>query len=490
MTLGVHRSTSSTVARDPIAGRSRFGSQLSPERPWRRTAPWHVAALIATDSLVALVAATAMSQVLFSAVESLALGLLACVVFPLATWLCGGYRVRHMAVGNGELRTMARVVGLLSVLALVLQGLSIVALPAVLVLQVVVLTACLSGLARLAQRAIIRRLRGEGRLSRRTLLVGPSHSLRPVFDALQHDQVHGMSIVGVCTPENDDADGPTGGPVIGTYASVPEIAANLDVDSVVVAADAMGPAELRRLGWSMRDLPVTLFVLPPLTDVAPHRLRMEPMADTPLLAVSFTESPYQQLVKATVDRVAGSALLLLALPIILTAGVVVRVTSRGPAFFAQTRVGCNGELFTMHKLRSMYEDAEERLAELESHSDGNGMLFKMRDDPRVTPVGKILRRLSIDELPQLWNVVRGDMSLVGPRPALPREVAAYEGDIHHRLRVKPGLTGLWQVSGRSNLSAERSVRLDLSYTDNWTVATDLKILLKTARAVLRSDGAY
>lgn len=186
----------------------------------------------------------------------------------------------------------------------------------------------------------------------------------------------------------------------------------------------------------------------------------------------------------------GLVMFLVALPIILTAALAVRLTSAGPAFFAQRRVGRGGEEFTMWKLRSMVVNAEAQVADLAASSDGNGMLFKMRTDPRVTPVGGLLRRLSMDELPQLWNVVKGDMSLVGPRPPLPHEYEQYHDATHRRLRVKPGLTGLWQVSGRSDLPWEESVRLDLRYVDNWSPAMDLQILWKTIRAVTSGSGAY
>jgi len=168
----------------------------------------------------------------------------------------------------------------------------------------------------------------------------------------------------------------------------------------------------------------------------------------------------------------------------------VRLTSRGPAFFRQRRIGVDGREFTMWKLRSMYVDAEERKAALLIRSDRDGLMFKMHDDPRITRVGKLLRRYSVDELPQLWNVVRGDMSLVGPRPPLPQEVDAYHDAVYRRLRVRPGLTGLWQVSGRADLSWDESVRLDLRYVDNWSVAMDLMILWKTGRAVFGGSGAY
>ncbi|MDV3206279.1 MAG: exopolysaccharide biosynthesis polyprenyl glycosylphosphotransferase, partial [Rhodococcus ruber] len=196
-------------------------------------------------------------------------------------------------------------------------------------------------------------------------------------------------------------------------------------------------------------------------------------------------------VKNIFDRVAALAIVALLAPLLLAIALAIRVTSAGPVLFRQTRVGRDGRTFTMFKFRSMVVDAEDRLAELADRSDGNGILFKMREDPRVTRVGRVIRRYSLDELPQLFNVVTGDMSLVGPRPPLECEVACYgEDGARRRLFVKPGLTGLWQVSGRSNLSWEESVRADLRYVENWTFALDLSILRRTLRAVLHSDGAY
>jgi exopolysaccharide biosynthesis polyprenyl glycosylphosphotransferase len=196
------------------------------------------------------------------------------------------------------------------------------------------------------------------------------------------------------------------------------------------------------------------------------------------------------MLKSIFDRVVGCLLLLGVSPILLVTALLVKLTSRGPVLFRQTRVGRGGEQFKMLKFRTMVADAEARKAELHALNEGNGILFKMRDDPRITKVGKYLRRFSIDELPQLLNVLRGDMSLVGPRPPLPAEVALYAIDDARRMLVKPGLTGLWQVSGRSDLTWEESMRLDLRYADNWSIALDLLILWKTARAVLGSDGAY
>jgi lipopolysaccharide/colanic/teichoic acid biosynthesis glycosyltransferase len=170
--------------------------------------------------------------------------------------------------------------------------------------------------------------------------------------------------------------------------------------------------------------------------------------------------------------------------------IAVKVSSHGPVLFRQVRIGMDGNEFTMLKFRSMVVDAEQRRAELMARDDGNGVLFKLKRDPRVTRVGAIIRRFSLDELPQLFNIISGDMSLVGPRPPLPEEVAGYSNDASRRLRVRPGLTGLWQVSGRSDLSWEESLRLDLRYVDNWTLALDLAILWRTLRAVIRGAGAY
>jgi exopolysaccharide biosynthesis polyprenyl glycosylphosphotransferase len=200
--------------------------------------------------------------------------------------------------------------------------------------------------------------------------------------------------------------------------------------------------------------------------------------------------PLRQAVKLVFDRVAAAILLLLLAPVLIGIGLMVRLGSSGPALFTQTRVGRNGRSFRMVKFRSMVVDAESRLDEIVGSNEQDGPLFKMREDPRVTRVGRFLRRSSIDELPQLFNVLTGSMSLVGPRPPLPSEVATYGDDVWERLRVKPGITGLWQVSGRSDLSWEESVRLDLHYVHSWSLWLDMVVLCKTARAVLRADGAY
>ncbi len=230
---------------------------------------------------------------------------------------------------------------------------------------------------------------------------------------------------------------------------------------------------------------------PALTDIAGPRIHTQQVAGLPLIHVTTpTLEGGQRVAKRLFDVLAASILLLLTAPVFVVAGLAVKITSQGPILFRQERVGIQGRHFQMLKFRSMVVNAEQRLSELEAENEGNGVLFKIKDDPRITPLGKILRRYSIDELPQLANVFAGSMSLVGPRPPLPKEVAGYERDVRRRLLVKPGLTGLWQISGRSDLSWKDSVRLDLYYVENWSLAGDVVILLKTARAVVHSSGAY
>jgi exopolysaccharide biosynthesis polyprenyl glycosylphosphotransferase len=219
---------------------------------------------------------------------------------------------------------------------------------------------------------------------------------------------------------------------------------------------------------------------------------VRPVAGLPLLHVEEPElSGVRQAMKVTVEWVFATAAFLLALPLLVVLAIIVRLDSDGAPLFRQTRVGKNGREFTVYKIRTMRADAESLLDSLrEQNESSDGLLFKIRKDPRVTRVGGFLRKFSLDELPQLWNVVRGDMALVGPRPPLPGEVAQYGTEVARRLLVRPGITGLWQVSGRSNLSWDDSVRLDLYYVENWSFALDAMIVWKTFFAIFRNEGAY
>jgi exopolysaccharide biosynthesis polyprenyl glycosylphosphotransferase len=261
----------------------------------------------------------------------------------------------------------------------------------------------------------------------------------------------------------------------------------------VLSCPEIDGVELRRLAWQLERDSIDLVVASTLVDVAGDRTTIRPIDGVPLLHVEHPRlKGGRRLVKAVFDRVGALVLLTLLAPPMLIIAALVRFApgERGPVIFRQQRVGKDGRPFVLFKFRSMYVDAEARLAELREHNETAAGLFKIRKDPRVTRVGRWLRRLSLDELPQLLNVLRGEMSLVGPRPPLPSEVAKYPADMRRRLVVKPGLTGLWQVSGRSDLSWEDTIRLDLTYVENWSLAMDLAILARTLGAVIRSAGAY
>ncbi|MFJ6346477.1 sugar transferase [Pseudarthrobacter oxydans] len=274
--------------------------------------------------------------------------------------------------------------------------------------------------------------------------------------------------------------------------SIVEAIDSCGADAVAVSAGVqLHPQTLRHLGWELAARNIGLIMAPALTDIAGPRIHTQQVAGLPLIHVTTpTLEGGQGVAKRLFDVTVSGLLIVLLSPLMAAVALIVKLDSPGPALFKQERVGIAGKTFRMLKFRSMILDAEAKLSELEHRNEGSGVLFKIREDPRITRVGAVIRKFSLDELPQLFNILGGSMSLVGPRPPLPSEVEAYELDARRRLLVKPGLTGLWQVSGRSNLSWQDSVRLDLYYVENWSLAGDLVILLKTARAVFRSTGAY
>ncbi|KXK62542.1 sugar transferase [Micromonospora fluostatini] len=262
-------------------------------------------------------------------------------------------------------------------------------------------------------------------------------------------------------------------------------------DTIAVCGSASAePGELRRLAWQLEGSGVDLVVAPQLTDIAGPRVHIRPIEGLPLLYVEEpTLSGPALLAKNLMDKAAAGLGLLLLVPVFLAIGLAIKISDRGPVFFRQPRVGHEGRTFRVWKFRTMYVDAEDRLASLVDQNETDGMLFKMKEDPRVFPVGRFLRASSLDELPQLINVLKGEMSLVGPRP-LPADDGDFLGDVRRRLLVRPGMTGLWQVSGRSDLSWDEAVRLDLYYVDNWSLTYDLSILWRTVGVVLARKGAY
>ncbi|MGA5306279.1 sugar transferase [Micromonospora taraxaci] len=350
--------------------------------------------------------------------------------------------------------------------------------------------------SRFAARKRLYRARSRGKgWSRRVLVVGDTVHILALVQTLHQDKRAGYQVVGACLP--DALLAPVAQflgrvPVVGSFRGIPDAAAAVGADTVAVTASGeLTATRLRRLGWQLEGSGIELMLAPALTDVAGPLIDVGPVAGMPLM---YAEAPefrgIPKLVKEFVDRSASSLALALLLPLIAFIALAIKLDSRGPVLFRQTRVGRGGQEFDVFKFRTMVVNADTMLAELAARAETDGLIFKMRQDPRVTRVGRLLRQWSLDELPQLVNVLLGQMSLVGPRPPLPSEVARYDGDVARRLLVKPGMTGLWQVSGRSDLSWEDGIRLDLYYVENWSLAADLTILWKTFGAVLNGRGAY
>lgn len=355
----------------------------------------------------------------------------------------------------------------------------------------IALPAATAGLVvvRFLLRHRLHRQRERGACLRRVVVVGHELAIIGLTRQLCRERFHGLEVVGACVPAG--SDGMVGLPVYGTFDDVAAAVRIAGADTVIVlSCPELDGHALRRLAWQLERDEVDLIVASALIDVAGGRTTIRPVDGLPMLHVEHPRlSGGSRIIKEFVDR-AGSALLLLILAPVLI-GIAIAIKSEpGPIFFRQVRVGRGGKEFVIYKFRTMYIDAEARLSELHHLNEGDGVLFKMRNDPRVTRVGRVLRRYSLDEFPQLFNVLLGQMSLVGPRPPLPSEVAAYADDVRRRLAVKPGMTGLWQVSGRSDLPWEEAVRLDLRYVENWSLSMDLVIMLRTLTAVARSSGAY
>ncbi|MDP1804591.1 MAG: sugar transferase, partial [Acidimicrobiales bacterium] len=350
-------------------------------------------------------------------------------------------------------------------------------------------------LQRFLARHWLHRQRARGRFVHRALVVGSAQSCERLAAQIRALPYAELSIVGACVPAGEPEPILPDGrrlPVLGGPGDILGSIVASNAEAVLVADNAtMDQEELRLLAWRLEGTGISLQVTPEVTDVAGPRLSVRPVAGLPLVHVDEPElSGVRRLLKEGMDRTLAALVLLVTLPVLAVLALAVRLTSTGPALFKQVRVGQRGRHFTMYKLRTMTADAEAQRGALAHLNEGDGLLFKIRDDPRVTRLGRHLRRWSLDELPQLWNIVRGDMSIVGPRPPLPSEVDNYCDRLRRRLLVKPGLTGLWQVSGRSQLPWEEAVRLDLYYVENWSPSLDATILLRTLLAILRGSGAY
>ncbi|MCC6497754.1 MAG: sugar transferase, partial [Propionibacteriaceae bacterium] len=317
-------------------------------------------------------------------------------------------------------------------------------------------------LARFTRRKAMGAIHRQGALMTPIIVAGESGHVDAIAKVLRRETWLGYRVVGAVTRDRVDTT-PAGLPVLGSLDDTVAVIDEHQVATVIFAEGSFSsPADFRRMAWQLEEHATHMIVVPALTDVSAQRLDVRPVAGLPLVDVARPQAiAAARWIKRTFDVLGSSVLLLLAAPVMGLVALAIKLEDGGPVLFRQPRVGRKGEIFQCLKFRSMVLDAEARLAELAAANEGSGPLFKMTHDPRITKVGRFIRRFSLDELPQLWNALRGDMSLVGPRPALPTEVAQYDSDTRRRLDVRPGLTGLWQVSGRSNLSWDDTVRLDL-----------------------------
>jgi exopolysaccharide biosynthesis polyprenyl glycosylphosphotransferase len=467
-------------------------------RPAVLTATWardYVRKAALADLGCAVVAVFAAVQIRFGnhvTPTYVALSLALPVLWLAVLALAGGYDVRFVGTGSDEFRKVLNAGVTLTAAAAIFsyvldtelaRGYVLVALPFVTLFDL---------FARYALRRHLHKLRAAGRCMLSVIAVGHEPSVADLITELGRESHHGLQVVAACLARPSAASEVLGVPVHGGLDDVADAVREFGADTVaVLACPEIDGLKLRGLAWELEKTGTDLCVSPALLDVAGPRTTVRTTAGLTLLHVDHPQlDGLGLIVKDLFDRCVAAVGLILFAPVVAVLGLAIWLSDHGSAFFTQTRVGKDGHAFRIFKLRTMVVDAEQRRAGLLESSDTDGVLFKLRQDPRVTPIGAHLRRWSIDELPQLVNVLLGQMSLVGPRPAVPDEVAKYADHVRRRLAVKPGLTGLWQVNGRSDLSWDESVRLDLRYVENWSFALDLQILWKTIWAILWRSGAY
>ena len=419
---------------------------------------------------------------------SLALPLL----WVIAVRVFGAYEWRFLGTGSDEFRRVLNAgLSLTGALALISYAVNnelsrvylLVSMQAIVLLDLLV---------RFVLRKRLHHLRARGQCMSTVVAVGHEPAVRQLICELRRESHHGLQVVAACLAYKSTSTEVAGVPVVGDLDDAASVVRNLNAGTVaVLSCPEMDGVKLRTLAWELEKTGTDLYVAPALLDVAGPRTTIRPTAGLTLLHVDHPQlSGPRQVVKDLFDRSVAAVGLVLLAPLMLTIATAIWLSDHGPVLFTQTRVGKDGEPFKIYKFRTMVVDAEARLAAIRERNDFDGVLFKIRKDPRVTAIGARLRKWSLDELPQLVNVLRGEMSLVGPRPALPEEAAVYADHVRRRLVVKPGLTGMWQVNGRSDLPWEEGVRLDLRYVENWSFALDLQILWKTFSVIFRGAGAY
>jgi len=403
-----------------------------------------------------------------------------------------GYDVRYIGGGSDEFRRILNAgliitagVAILSYAAKadLARGYVLVAFPALTILDLI---------SRYVLRRNLHRRRMLGACMQKVVVVGYPDVVADLTIQLRRETYHGLSVVAACLAGPGSETEVNGIPAMHGLDNVASVVEAVGADTVaVLSCPEMSGIRLRELAWELEKTGTSLCVAPALLDVAGPRTSIRPAAGLPLMYMDHPEfTGVPRLLKAVFDRAVALAALLVLSPLMAGIAIAIKLSDGGPALFSQLRVGMDGSTFRIYKFRTMVADAEKQKMQLLGHNEAGGILFKIRADPRVTRIGGWLRRWSLDELPQLLNVLNGDMSLVGPRPALPEEADRYGDHVRRRLAVRPGITGLWQVNGRSDLPWEESVRLDLRYVENWSFMLDLQILWKTWSAVGSGTGAY
>ena len=414
------------------------------------------------------------------------------LVWLIAVRVFGGYEKRFLGAGPDEFRRVLNaglsLTGALAIISYAVNN-ELSRIYLLVSMQGIVL---LDLMVRYALRKRLHRLRSQGQCMSTVVAVGHERAVRQLISELRRVPHHGLKVVAACLAGESSLTEVDGVPVVGELDDAATVVRNVNAGTVaVLSCPEMDGVKLRALAWELEKTGTDLCVAPALLDVAGPRTTVRSTAGLTLLHVDHPQlSGPRQVTKDMFDRTAAALALIVLSPLLLVIAAAIRFSDHGPVLFTQTRVGRGGNSFKIYKFRTMVVDAEARLAELRAQNEVDGVLFKIRRDPRVTAVGTRLRKWSLDELPQLFNVLLGQMSLVGPRPALPDEAARYAAHVRRRLFVKPGLTGLWQVSGRSDLSWEESVRLDLRYVENWSFVLDLQILWKTLGVIFTGTGAY
>ncbi len=466
--------------------------------------------LFAVDALMLLLATLLATWVRFSRLDAMAglenvrfeqplyseISLFAVLVWLVFLWQGQLYDLGRLFWGSGEFSRVLRAIsfGLVGIILLT-YVLKLPGLSRAWTLLAWGLSVAFVSAGRLGVRIAMRELRRRGRLRRPTVVVGSNREAEDLIRVLRSDRSNGIDIVGCLASTEADyrrlQSCAPDVPVLGSARKLMQVIAEKHIDTVVIASTAFEHEVIARIMHELRGVEVDVHISSGLFEVLTSRVIVREVSGVPLITVKgISLSRWSQFRKRVFDLVVAGAIILLGMPIWVFVMLAIKFDSRGPVFYKQPRVGRAGEAFGMYKFRSMCDDADARLAQLLEDNEADGPLFKIKNDPRVTRVGKWMRKFSVDEFPQLLNVMRGEMSLVGPRPPLIHEAEQYTDHHWRRMEVLPGMTGLWQVSGRSRLSFEEMVRLDVFYIENWSLGFDLAILARTLPAVLFARGAY